>query len=245
MTQQNPDNARRRFATAAMAGVAVYVLVDVVLQFLPPHYSVISDAESNLAVGPFGWIMNLNFLGRAVTTLCAVAAINRVAQVSGLRRTGVLMMVAGGLCSAILAFFPTDVDPGPGLHAATTAGTVHLYVAGVGFLAALAGILVLTRWMRSAPELAKAYPAAFTFAAITAVGLASLGLTAAMGPDLLGLAERVCLAGVLGWVLVVCNAIRRFSRRSGLIPPVGMAISGQALPSAGTAVQGRKRNVGS
>ena len=245
MMAQNTDKARRRFATAAMAGVVIYILVDVVLQFLPPHYSVISDAESNLAVGPFGWIMNLNFLGRAVTSLCAIVAINGIDQVSGLRRTGVLLMAAGGLCSAALAFFPTDVDTGPGLVAATTAGTVHLYVAGGGFLAALAGILVLTRWMRSVPELAKAYPAAFTFAAITAFGLASLGLAAGLGSDLLGLAERVCLAGVLGWVLVVCNAIRRLSRRSWLIPPAGTAISGQALPSAGTAVQGRKRNVGS
>lgn len=236
MMAQNPDNARRRFAAAAMAGVAVYVLVDVVLQFLPPHYSVVSDAESNLAVGPFGWIMNLNFLGRAVTTLCAIVAINRTGQVSGLRRTGVLLMAAGGLCSAVLAFFPTDVDAGSGLHAATTAGTVHLYVAGGGFLAALAGILVLTRWMRAAPELAKAYPAAFILAAITAVGLASLGLAAGLGSDLLGLAERVCLAGVLGWVLVVCRAIRRLSPRAWPAPTV---LPGGDPLSEGTADPGR------
>ncbi|WP_411732837.1 DUF998 domain-containing protein [Paeniglutamicibacter sp.] len=236
MMPQNPDNARRRLATAAMAGVALYVLVDVVLQFLPPHYSVVSDAESNLAVGPFGWIMNLNFLGRAVTTLCAIVAINRVDQVSGFRRTGVLLMAAGGLCSAVLAFFPTDVDAGSGLHAATTEGTVHLYVAGGGFLAALAGILVLTRWMRSAPELANAYPAAFILAAVTAVGLASLGLTAAVGPDLLGLAERVCLAGVLGWVLVVCRAIRRLPLRTW---PAATVLPGGDPLSEGTADPGR------
>lgn len=46
MMAQSKDHARRRFATAAMAGVAVYILVDVMLQFLPPQYSVISDAES-------------------------------------------------------------------------------------------------------------------------------------------------------------------------------------------------------
>ena len=209
MMPPTPDNARRRFATAAMVGVAVYVLVDVVLQVLPPHYSVISDAESNLAVGPFGWIMNLNFLGRSLTTLCAIAAINRIGPATGLRRTGVLLMATGGLCSAILAFFPTDVADGAGLVAATTAGIVHLYVAGLGFLAALAGILVLTGWMRSCPELARAYPTAFVLTAVTAVGLALLGLTATIVPELLGLAERVCLAGVLGWVLVVCAAIRR------------------------------------
>lgn len=210
---QIPDKARRRFATAAMAGVAVYVGIDVVLQFLPPHYNVVSDAESKLAVGPFGWIMNLNFLGRAVTTGCAIAAINRTGPVSRLRRTGAALMAAGGLCSAVLAFFPTDVEAGAGLAAATAVGTVHLYVAGLGFLAALAGILVLTRWARGDPELAAAHPAAFAFAAIAAAGLASLFLTAAIKPDVLGLAERICLAGVLGWVLVVCTAIRRLPRQ--------------------------------
>lgn len=85
-------------------------------------------------------------------------------------------------------------------------------VASAGFLSALAGILVLTRWVRGDPELAAAHPAAFTLAAIAAAGLASLFLTAAIKPDLLGLAERICLAGVLGWVLVVCTAIRRLPR---------------------------------
>lgn len=245
MIPQSPDTARRRFAVAAMVGVAVYVLVDVVLQFLPPHYSVVSDAESNLAVGPFGWIMNLNFLGRAVTTMCAIAAMNRVGRVSRLRRTGTLFLGIGGLCSAVLAFFPTDVGVESGLSPATVAGTVHLYVAGTGFLAALVGIWVLTKWMRSGPGFRSAYPTIVFFAALATAGFASLGLTAVSGQNLLGLAERVCLAGVLGWVLVVCNAIRRLSRRSGPIPPASTAISGQAPPSAGTTVQGGQRNVGS
>jgi hypothetical protein len=46
------SRVRRAFATAAMALVALYVLIDIVLQLLPPHYSVVSDAESDLAVGP-------------------------------------------------------------------------------------------------------------------------------------------------------------------------------------------------
>ena len=208
---QSPDNARRRFATAAMAGVTVYILVDVALQFLPPHYSVMSDAESNLAVGPFGWIMKLNFLGRAITTLCAIVAINRVGSATGLRRTGVVLMFVGGLCSALLAFFPTDIVPGSA-GAVTAVGAVHLYVAGLGFLAVLAGILVLTRWIRLGAELAQAFPGALTLAVVAAIGLAFLGLTISVWPDFLGLAERICLAGVLGWVMVVCSAIRRLNR---------------------------------
>lgn len=209
MIPQNPHSARRGFATVAMAGIIVYVLVDVVLQFLPPHYSVISDAESNLAVGPFGWIMNLNFLGRTLTTLCALAAINLTGPTSRARRMGTWLMLAGGLSSAILAFFPTDVENAAGILEVTTVGTVHLFVAALGFLAALAGIWTLTRWIRSSPELAKAYPTALIFTVLAGTGLVSLILTHIMMPDLLGLAERICLAGLLGWVLVVCASIRK------------------------------------
>lgn len=212
MTLHTPETARRRFATWAMAGVALYILVDVVLQLLPPHYSVISDAESNLAVGPFGWIMNVNFCGRALTTLCAIAAINRVGPASALRGVGVALMFVGGLCSAVLAFFPADVEAGS-TGSATVLGTVHLYVAAVGFLAALAGILVLTGWIRLEPSLAKVFPAALACAVVAALGLASLGMTTLSWPFLLGLAERICLVGILGWVMVVCASIRSLGQR--------------------------------
>ncbi|WP_160141018.1 DUF998 domain-containing protein [Cryobacterium shii] len=205
--------AGRRFALAAMLGVAAYVLVDVVLQLLPPHYSPIRDAESNLAVGPYGWLMNLNFLGRAVTTGAAVLAIGSVGPASRTRRTGLLLLLMGGACSAILAALPTDV-PAPGdlvVRTHTPTGLAHLGVAGSGFLAALAAVTVLTVWMRGS-DVHRAVPAAVSLAALAAAGLLALGVTTAFVPELLGLAERLCLAGILGWTYLVSAAIRRPGR---------------------------------
>ena len=197
-----------------MVGVVVYVLVDVVLPFLPPHYSAVSDAESNLAVGPYGWIMNLNFLGRAGLTLSAAVAIGLAGRPSRLRRAGLVLMLLAGACSAALAFLPTDINPPGeyGLLAATLPGTLHLVVASLGFFAALAGFALLTGWLRGqdlAPELRRAYPAALTLTAVAAAGLLFVALADTFAPMLLGLAERVCLAGILGWAFVVCAAIRR------------------------------------
>ncbi|TFD80647.1 DUF998 domain-containing protein [Cryobacterium sp. Sr8] len=206
-----PPYAARRFATAAMVGVVVYVLVDVVLQFLPPHYSVVSDAESNLAVGPFGWIMNLNFLGRAGLTLCAAAAIGLVGPPTRLRGAGLVLLIVAGACSAALAFLPTDINPAGefGLRASTLAGTLHLIVASLGFFAALAAFALLTGWLRATRELRRVYPAALALVAVAAAGLLGVGLSDRFEPTLLGVAERVCLAGILGWAFVVCAAIRR------------------------------------
>ena len=194
-----------------MVGAVGYAVVDIVLQFLPPHYSPISEAESNLAVGPYGWIMNLNFLGRAVFTACAMVALVRCGPRTALRSVGLALMFIGGLASAILAFFPTDIAPegAPGLQAHSAIGTVHLVVATSGFVAALVAFALLTLWLRASPELHLAFPVALICVIVTSVGLLALGLTSAFAPGFLGLAERICLVGTLAWVFSVCAVIRR------------------------------------
>ena len=203
-------DVRRRNATAAMAGVALYAAVDVVLQCLPPRYSAISDSESSLAVGPFGWIMNLNFLGRAATTGCALVAIARTGPPSPLRSVGLALTAMGGASSAALAFFPTDVaGAGAGLVATTPVGKIHLAIASAGFVAALAGFGTLTAWTRRTPGLRRVAPAAEVAVGTASGGLVSVVLAIAFAPRVVGLAERVCLAGILGWVWVVCGGIRQ------------------------------------
>jgi len=201
-----------------MVGVVAYVLVDVVLQFLPPHYSPVSDAESNLAVGPYGWIMNLNFLGRAVLTVCVAVAIGLTGPASRLRRAGLVLLVIAGACSAALAFLPTDINAAGeyGLGATTVPGTLHLGVASLGFFAALGGFALLTGWLRgTGRDLRRVYPFAFALCVAAAAGLLSVGLADHFAPTLVGLAERVCLAGILGWACIVSWAIRRAATNEG------------------------------
>ena len=190
-----------------MVGVVLYALVDVVLQFLPPYYSPISDAESNLAVGPYGWVMNVNFLGRFVSTLCAVLVITSVGRRTALRQVGLVLLTVGGVSSAVLAFFPTDV----GEHGATAAGTVHLVVASAGFAAAVVGMVLLTIWLAGVPELHGLRLVSGVTAGLSVAGAVALLAALVAFPGVLGLAERVCLVGMLAWVFVVCAGIRRGS----------------------------------
>ena len=41
--------------TITIVGIVVYALLNVIAQLLPPHYSPITQAISDLAVGPYGW----------------------------------------------------------------------------------------------------------------------------------------------------------------------------------------------
>jgi hypothetical membrane protein len=42
--------------TITIVGIAVYVVLNVIAQLLPPHYSPLRQAMSDLAVGPYGWL---------------------------------------------------------------------------------------------------------------------------------------------------------------------------------------------
>jgi hypothetical membrane protein len=195
---------RRAFATAAMALVLIYVLTDVVLQLLPPHYSVLSDAESDLAVGPFGWAMNLNFLARAMMSGCVVVAVAFTAPASRLRRFGSGLIALAGLCSAALVLFPADVNNAGdfGMTPRTTVGVVHALFATTGFLVVLAAMALLTRWIgRPRPVM--------VFFVVALSGLLLLAVSLVALPQVVGLTERLCLVGILGWAFAFCLELRR------------------------------------
>ena len=204
MTPPTAARARRAFATAAMALVLLYVLIDVVLQFLPPHYSVVSDAESTLAVGPFGGVMNLNFLARAVMSGCVVVAVALTTPASRLRTAGSVLLALAGLCSGALVFFPADVNsPGEfGMTPRTTVGLVHVVFATSGFLAVLLAMALLTRWI-GRPR------AVQSFFVVALVGLGLLAASLAVFAQVVGLTERLCLVGILGWTFALCWRLRR------------------------------------
>ncbi|WP_185202618.1 DUF998 domain-containing protein [Glaciihabitans sp. INWT7] len=197
MTPPLATRVRRAFALAAMVLVLLYVTIDVVLQVLPPHYSLLSDAESDLAVGPFGWAMNLNFLARAVMSGCLVMAVSVTAPASRVRRAGSALLAVAGLCSAALVFFPTDVNrPGEfGMTPRTSIGFVHVLFATSGFLAVLAAMALLTWWI-GRPRAVR------LFFGVALVGLVLLGMSLVVLPHVVGLTERICLLGILGWAFV-------------------------------------------
>ena len=203
MTPPTAARVCRAFATAALALVLLYVLIDVVLQFLPPHYSVLSDAESDLAVGPFGGAMNLNFLARAVMSGCVVVAVALTAPASRLRSAGSVLLTLAGLCSAALVFFPTDVNrPGEfGMAPRTTVGLVHVVFATSGFLAVLLAMALLTRWI-GRPRAVRG------FFVVALVGLGLLAASLAVCAQVVGLTERLCLVGILGWTFALCWRLR-------------------------------------
>ena len=54
----------RNWAWVALVGILIYIVLDIIVEALSPNYT-IREAESLMAIaGPYGYIMNINFLVR-------------------------------------------------------------------------------------------------------------------------------------------------------------------------------------
>jgi hypothetical membrane protein len=213
--------------------VILYVILDAVVQSLPPHYSWIRDAESDLAVGPYGYIMAVNFINRGILSLVFIYAFMKTIELTGgskaVFRRGYYLLGIWGVGAILLAFFPTDVPATP----VSWHGAIHLVVALIAFITGAVGIFVLSRHFgeNRATKGIKGFALALGSLSIVllllplSAQLLKIPFTVRIG----GLTERLFLASVLLWILAV-SAYMIANRRSivAAVPSAGQTPDGPA-----------------
>ncbi|MGH2487367.1 MAG: DUF998 domain-containing protein [Ktedonobacterales bacterium] len=187
-----------RFGALVVAGVILYLLLDVVAQLLPPHYNPIKQAESDLGVGPYGWIMSLNFVVRGLIALALVAGLRRSLASDARPRLALALLLIWAAGDVLLAVFRTDVPP----HRATIHGVIHLAVAFIAFVAVALGELILSLRIAADPRWAAIRPLLLTLACAALVVMVALFLHVLPRAQISGLIERVFLGLVLLWMVV-------------------------------------------
>ncbi len=191
-----------------IVGIAIYIVLDIVAQLLPPHYSPIRQAESDLGVGPYGWVMDVNFVIRGILSLAFVYGLYRAwPKALGTPRASLALIGAWGVGAFVLAVSPTDIS-GP----ATLHGTVHLVTAFLSFLFVAVGALGVSYSMPDAAPWLAVRPYARALAVLTAIALVVLFLGTGIPrveENLFGLLERIFLGFALLWMLVVCLHLLR------------------------------------
>jgi len=187
--------------------IILYAVLDVISQSLPPHYSPISQAESDLAVGEFGFIMTLNFLNRGALSLIFIFAFLRTLDLTGVARsyfrTGTYLLSAWAIGAILLAIFPTDVPATP----VSWHGAIHLVVAVIAFIGAAFGTLAISRKLGKNPEFEGLKHIALPLSEIVVIFLViEFGVLLVfphLGARIGGLTERVFLGSVLLWIGLV------------------------------------------
>ena len=206
--QRPAPSQARPLARLTLAGVAVYVAVDVLLAFLRPGYSLIYNAESDYGRGPWFWVMDLNFLLRCALSLALANALYRVVRPDGRTRGGLALLVTWAICSGLLAFFADDLEGQP-QHGS---GVVHLVLAFIAFTCIAIGAILISASLMSDLAWRPSAPVLLSISVAGAIAYLLLGsaLKHHHGPD--GLYERVFLGLELLWIAVAAIAIARRTR---------------------------------
>jgi hypothetical membrane protein len=189
----------------ALAGVAVYVAIDVLLAFLRPGYSLIYNAESDYGRGPWYWVMDLNFLLRCALSLAVAAALYRVARPDGRTRWGLALIATWAVCSGLLAFFADN----PEGTALTGSGVVHLVLAFIAFTCITIGVILVSVSLMSDPAWRHTAPVLLTISVASALAYLLLGTAGKHHHAPGGLYERIFLGLELLWIVVAAIAVAR------------------------------------
>jgi Protein of unknown function (DUF998) len=211
--QRHASLSTKLLARLALAGVGVYVAIDVLLAFLRPGYSLIYNAESDYGRGPWYWVMDLNFLLRCALSLAIAGALSQVLRPGGRTRAGLALLVTWAICSGLLAFFADDIEGTP-QHGS---GIVHLILAFIAFTAIVIGTILISASLMSDPAWRPAAPVLLAISIAGAIAYLLLGgaLKHHHAPG--GLYERIFLGLELLWIVIAAIAV---SRRTRAIQPV-------------------------
>lgn len=204
--RQRPTLSRAKpLARFTLAGVALYVAIDVLLAFLRPGYSLVYNAESDYGRGPWYWVMDINFLLRCALSLAIASALYQVVRRDDRITAGLALLVTWAVCSGLLAFFADDPEGTP-QHGS---GIVHLILAFIAFTSVTIGLILISVSLISDPAWR---PAARVLLAISVGGALTyllLGTAAKHHHAPGGLYERAFLGLELLWMVVAAVAIAR------------------------------------
>ncbi|HEY5231867.1 MAG TPA: DUF998 domain-containing protein, partial [Galbitalea sp.] len=190
--------ATRLWVNLALAGILLYVVVDIALALLRPDYSLLKNYESDYGRGTFAWLMDVNFVLRGLLSAFAIVALRRVGITRGWMAVLLRIWAVG---SALLALFPDNPVGYPHL----VSGGIHLIIAGIAFLA----IAVATLGMSFGSASRGRFVVARRVLAIVGA-VALLLLLHPFGAP--GLVERTFLAAELGWLALALVSVDKVDR---------------------------------
>jgi hypothetical protein len=213
-----PINIRNLYA-AVLVGIILYLILDVVAQLLPPHYSPISQAESDLAVGQFGYIMTINFLNRGILSLAFLFAFMGTIRLNRENitqyRSGIFLFGTWSIGALLLAFFSTDVPATP----ISWHGAIHLVVAILAFLTGAVGAFALSLKMSGNQTFRNMRRFALPIGGLAVIFCLLELLTPFFAPHLSanfgGLFERIFLGTMLAWMAALSAYMLKSERMLG------------------------------
>jgi hypothetical membrane protein len=197
------NNKVKTWSFIVIAGIVVYIAIDILLAFLRPDYSILHNAESDYGRGPYFWLMDINFLVRCLLSLALVKAIWAAFPKDGAIKKALYWLVSWAVASGLLAFFADNPYGYPHLRS----GSVHLLLAFVAFISAVVGMILLDGRFRNVQSWHKIAGLLIGVTILAILSILLLNLTGFKPDKSGGLFERVFLGSVLAWEGIVAIKI--------------------------------------
>ena len=153
MVEQAAQVPERRPLVAALAaagivGPILFTAVFVVQGLLRPDYSPVADPISALAIGPYGWVQDLNFIVFGVLMLAYAVGLHLGVRPARAGILGPALLALAGVGAMLSGVVPLRAVAGGGTY--EPAG--HSVAVFMTFLGAGIGLIALSRRMTSDPS---------------------------------------------------------------------------------------------
>jgi len=194
-------------ALVGIVGPIVVVVGDIAASLSTPHYSLVRDSISSLALTPIGWLQSLCFLAMGLLLEIFVAGLFfNIRRARGFY-IGIVFLAFEGFVLMLIAAFHMDHPEAPPIE-----GTIHTIASyGLGLLFPIA-ILLLAPSLKSTPN----WKNIFVYTLVAGVLALALIIGAFLSDQTgwFGLYERIIVANAIIWVEVVAiHFLRLLLRR--------------------------------
>jgi hypothetical protein len=204
----------RAVGVAGLVAVGAYLAATAVGGVVHPGYSHVRDSISELtsSAAPHRLPLAVVYVGYNLACAAFGWALRRLAPRSRLLRAIAWLSVAGAVAGiGQVTWFPQDtIGPEGTSGAVTTAGQVHLALAGVS--AAITVATTILAGLAFRRDVRAPYPARVSFWCAAAILVTGPVAALAVGSDVMGLAERLPIGCFLVWLTLVSAWALRAAR---------------------------------
>jgi hypothetical protein len=191
----------RWLGVAALASVGLWVLIVIVLHGVKSDLDPVETYISDYAIGDNGWLMTTAFVIVGLGMLCLAMGL-RASLAPGKRvLLGVILMAVTGVGFILAGIFTTDPT---GADETTTEGSLHLLGSVLVFPVTIVNSFVLLGVFRRDPRWAS-FAERWRWAPW--VLLVGMIVTFNMPEEIVGLAQRVFAAMILGWFAAIALGV--------------------------------------
>jgi hypothetical protein len=192
----------RTIGTWALAGVIVFAVVAIAMQFLRTDLDWVRATLSFYLLGPMGLWLQLAYLGLAMSLGLIGAGYYGAATRASRSRLALALFFVGAIALAVTAWAETDRG---GPAEMTTQAYVHAISAPLAFLGTTVGMLVQSSTLRRDPRWRRHYALAFGLAVFCFIALWMHALWRELPR---GLSQKAVIAAVAVWLALAAHWLR-------------------------------------